>query len=366
MEAGRQIMLVAQKAAGKDEPKPDDMFEVGCVSSHPADAQAARRHREGAGRGHAARQHPRHHRQRRVLRLRGHAGAARGRDQARGRGAAPRGDAAVRPVRQAQQEDPARDPDLDRRHRRRRPPGRHDRRAPAAQAREQAVGARPVRHRQAAREAARAARARGRHPAGREAHPRPRQAPDGEEPARVLPERAGQGDPEGARRRRRRRRHGGAREEDHRRQAAQGSAQEGRRRVQEAQADVADVGRSDGRAQLHRHAGQPALVEEDQDQARPGIRRAGARTRTTTASTRSRTASSSTSRCSSASTRSSRRSSAWSGLRASARPRSARAWRARPAASSCAWRSAACATRPRSAAIAAPTSARCRARCCRA
>jgi ATP-dependent Lon protease len=33
MEAGRQIMLVAQKAAGKDEPKPTDMFEVGCVSS---------------------------------------------------------------------------------------------------------------------------------------------------------------------------------------------------------------------------------------------------------------------------------------------------------------------------------------------
>jgi ATP-dependent Lon protease len=33
MEAGRQIMLVAQKAAGKDEPKADDMFEMGCVSS---------------------------------------------------------------------------------------------------------------------------------------------------------------------------------------------------------------------------------------------------------------------------------------------------------------------------------------------
>jgi ATP-dependent Lon protease len=33
MEAGRQIMLVAQKAAGKDEPKPEDMFPVGCVSS---------------------------------------------------------------------------------------------------------------------------------------------------------------------------------------------------------------------------------------------------------------------------------------------------------------------------------------------
>ncbi len=33
MEVGRQIMLVAQKAAGKDEPRADDMFEVGCVSS---------------------------------------------------------------------------------------------------------------------------------------------------------------------------------------------------------------------------------------------------------------------------------------------------------------------------------------------
>ena len=33
MEAGRQIMLIAQKSAGKDEPKSDDMFEIGCVSS---------------------------------------------------------------------------------------------------------------------------------------------------------------------------------------------------------------------------------------------------------------------------------------------------------------------------------------------
>ena len=79
--------------------------------------------------------------------------------------------------------------------------------------------------------------------------------------------------------------------------------EEGRRRAQEAQADVADVGRGDGGAQLHRHADRPAVGEEDQDQARPRVRRAGARTRTTTASRRSRTASSSTSRCSSASTR---------------------------------------------------------------
>jgi len=33
MEAERRIMLVAQKAAAKDEPSPDDMFEMGCVAS---------------------------------------------------------------------------------------------------------------------------------------------------------------------------------------------------------------------------------------------------------------------------------------------------------------------------------------------
>jgi ATP-dependent Lon protease len=33
MESGRQIMLVAQKSASKDEPKPEDMFEVGCLAS---------------------------------------------------------------------------------------------------------------------------------------------------------------------------------------------------------------------------------------------------------------------------------------------------------------------------------------------
>ena len=41
---------------------------------------------------------------------------------------------------------------------------------------------------------------RDRRPAGRKAHPQSRQAADGEDAARVLPERAAQGDPEGARR----------------------------------------------------------------------------------------------------------------------------------------------------------------------
>ncbi|MBH9553109.1 endopeptidase La [Inhella gelatinilytica] len=33
MDSGRQIMLVAQKAAAKDEPKAEDLFDIGCVSS---------------------------------------------------------------------------------------------------------------------------------------------------------------------------------------------------------------------------------------------------------------------------------------------------------------------------------------------
>src|ERR1043165_7676127 len=33
MEAERRIMLVAQKAAAKDEPAVSDMFEVGCIST---------------------------------------------------------------------------------------------------------------------------------------------------------------------------------------------------------------------------------------------------------------------------------------------------------------------------------------------
>jgi ATP-dependent Lon protease len=49
---------------------------------------------------------------------------------------------------------------------------------------------------------------------------------------------------------------------------AQGSAQEGRSRVEEASPHVTHVRRSDGGAQLHRHARQPAVEEAQQDLAR--------------------------------------------------------------------------------------------------
>src|SRR3972149_4739041 len=33
MEAGKSILLVAQKSAAKDEPTPEDMYAIGCVSN---------------------------------------------------------------------------------------------------------------------------------------------------------------------------------------------------------------------------------------------------------------------------------------------------------------------------------------------
>ena len=70
--------------------------------------------------------------------------------------------------------------------------------------------------------------------------------------------------------------------------------------LEQAQDDVADVGRGHGGAQLHRLAGEGALEEAHQGPQRP--RRAPRRcwTRITTAWRRSRSASSSTWRCSSA------------------------------------------------------------------
>src|SRR5271157_2800414 len=33
MESGKSILLVAQRSAAKDEPGPQDMYEIGCISS---------------------------------------------------------------------------------------------------------------------------------------------------------------------------------------------------------------------------------------------------------------------------------------------------------------------------------------------
>ncbi len=59
-----------------------------------------------------------------------------------------------------------------------------------------------------------------------------------------------------------------ARAEDRQGRHAQGGAREGHRRAQQAEDDVADVGRGDRGAQLHRLAGQGAVEEAHQDPAR--------------------------------------------------------------------------------------------------
>lgn len=143
--------------------------------------------------------------------------------------------------------------------------------------------------------------------------------------------------------------------------AVEGSQGQGRSRIEEAARDGADVGRGDGRPQLSRHAARPALGQEVEAQEGYSDRAGGARRRPLCArkvkdriveylAVQART------------NKLKGRSCASSARRASARPRSAAASPRRRAALSCASRWAACVTRPRSAAIAAPTSARCRAR----
>ena len=91
--------------------------------------------------------------------------------------------------------------------------------------------------------------------AGREAHPLARQAADGEDPARVLSQRADEGDPEGAGRwRRARRARTSSRQRMQEHQVLQGSARARRGGDEEAPPDEPDVGRGDGRAQLSRLA----------------------------------------------------------------------------------------------------------------
>ena len=105
---------------------------------------------------------------------------------------------------------------------------------------------------------------------GRAQDQEPRQASDGEDAARVLPERADEGDPEGARRQRGRpRRPCRDRAEDREDQALEGGPREGDRRAEEAPPDEPDVGRGDRRPQLSRLAVDHPVGRQGQDQARP-------------------------------------------------------------------------------------------------
>ena len=193
-------------------------------------------------------------------------------EQGRGRGARALGRHRVRKLCEAQQEGLAgsrRRGPADRGLRQAR---RHGRLASRGQDPRQAGGPRDHDGRRAAREGARPDGERNLRAAGREAHPHARQAPDGEDAARVLPQRADEGDPEGAGRRGRPRRARRARREDQEDQALEGSAREGDARAEEAAADVADVGGSDRRAQLSRLAALDPVEQEVEGQEGPAAR----------------------------------------------------------------------------------------------
>ncbi len=278
MGAEKQILLATQMNAADDDPEPERHLRHRHARQRAAAAEAARRHREGAGRGPCARQDRRVHRARRLPR-----GARRAPRRARGgrgrdRGAGPLGGLRLRKLRKAQQEDFAGSRWRSKPDRRLLQARRHGCLASGDQDPREAGDAGDAVRQGAAREGDGLHGGRDFGAPGGEAHPLARQAPDGEDAARVLPQRADEGDPEGARRRRGRPRRGrrdrGAHQED---QAHQGSAREGRGRAEEAPDDVADVGRGDGGAQLSRLAAVDPVGQELQGQARPGFRPGRAR-----------------------------------------------------------------------------------------
>jgi ATP-dependent Lon protease len=278
MEAGRQIMLVAQKAAGKDEPKADDMFEVGCVSSILQMLKlpdgTVKVLVEGVQRANTRRS-----RQRRALRRRSRAGASRPLT------ASPEIEALRRAVTQqfdqyvklnkkippeiltsiAGIDDPGRLADTIAAHLPLKLEAKQSvldlfavskRLEKLLELLEHEVDILQVEKRIRGRVKRQMEKSQREYYLNEQVKAIQKELGDGEEGADLE-----------------------ELEKKIKPRKMQGSAQEGRGRAEEAQADVADVGRSHRGAQLHRHAGQPAVGEEDQDQARPGQRRGGAQRR---------------------------------------------------------------------------------------
>src|SRR6266404_3837428 len=171
----------------------------------------------------------------------------------------------VRTICQTEQEGAARDPHLVGGHRTGRPLGGYGRRPHVLEALRETERSGNPRCAQAARAHARRHRRRNGRAADRKAHSRARQAADGKEPARVLPERADEGHSEGTRRARRcaerNRRTGKAHQG---RGHAERGARESEFRAVQTQAHVAHVGRGHRGAQLHRLAGEVAVEEAQQ------------------------------------------------------------------------------------------------------
>ncbi len=253
MKDDKQILLVTQKNAAQDDPTPADIYSVGTIGTVlqllKLPDGTVKVLVEGGQRASITKFSENDD----FLPGARRADRREGRRGAGARGAGPHRRVAVRAVHQAQQEDPAGSAGLDQPDRRSRQAGRYGRLPSGAEDPREAGASGDGDGRRAAGAGLRLHGRRDRRPAGGEAHPQPRQAADGEDAARVLPERTAQGDPEGAGRgggrpRRNRR----ARGPDQQDQPVQGSAREGDGGAEEAAHHEPDVGRSDGRAQLPR------------------------------------------------------------------------------------------------------------------
>ena len=200
MKDDKQILLVTQKNAAQDDPQAADIYTVGTIGTVlqllKLPDGTVKVLVEGGQRARIVQIR----RERRLLPgLRRDDRRPRSRGQG-DRGAGPHRRRAVRAVHQAQQEDPAGGAGLDQPDRGSQQARRYGRLASRPQDRREAGAARDRQRHRAAGEGLRLHGRRDRRSPGREAHPQPRQAPDGEDPARVLSERAAEGDPEGARR----------------------------------------------------------------------------------------------------------------------------------------------------------------------
>ena len=364
MNKQKFILLAAQKDAKTNDPAEEDIYQVGTLGTRRAAAPASRRHRQGAGRGQEARARRAVRRSRRVLPGRGRGDRGGLRQDDRGRGADPQRQLDLRELRQAQQEDPARDDHVGGVDRRSGAARRHDRRAPRHQARRQADAARDrsipaerlekvlgyMRSEIEILEVEKRIRTRV-----KKQMEKTQKEYYLNEQMRAIQKELGEKDEF----------KNEIQELEEKIKAEEDvgrGAREGREGAQEAQDDVADVRRGDGRPQLHRLDHLAAVERVHRGQARhrrgrEGPRRGPLRSREGEAAHPRVPGGAEPGRAAARA-----RSCVWSVLRASARRRSASRSRAPRAASSCACRSAACATRPRSAAIAAPTSARCPAR----
>ena len=270
MRTDKQILLVAQKNASDDEPLTDGIYAMGTLASvlqllklpdgtvkvlvEGTVRAAVKRYTDNENYFEAE-----------IERVRGD-DRLRGRD----RGAVALGRDPVRELREAQQENLARGARHHGADRRLFQARRYHRLASRHQDRREAADPRDHHGLRAARARVHADGERDLRAPGREEDPEPRQASDGEDAARVLSERADEGDPEGARRRRRGpRRSGRDRAEDREDQAVEGGSGEGARRAEEAPPDEPDVGRGDRRPQLSRLAVDDPVGRQGQDQARP-------------------------------------------------------------------------------------------------